>query len=215
MQHIMRHESDDEVTLTIGGVQFSLTSKGVTIGAGTLRKIRGGFDFCILEEVAKIWEVVRETAEFMSMFKSNDGSAKVVNGKAIIKLPNIHIKPLQKYYEIGERLLSQTVHPMVDTDRKIIEATLKILRPCEGYVYLVQSVSGHYKIGRTRNVDNRLRTFNVKLPFEIELTHVINSYDMVDAERILHARYAHRRVNGEWFALSPDDVTAIKSIERL
>jgi hypothetical protein len=84
--------------------------------------------------------------------------------------------------------------------------------PKAGYVYLIQSPTGSYKIGRSKNIANRLKTFNVKLPFEIEIEHVISCSDYRAAERELHKRYADKRVNGEWFALTRDDVEQIKAI---
>lgn len=84
-----------------------------------------------------------------------------------------------------------------------------------GYVYLVRSVSGYYKIGRTKNPNSRVRTFGVELPFEIELEHVIPCADYIAAEKQLHQRYADKRLNGEWFALTDGEVVEIKSIESM
>lgn len=81
-----------------------------------------------------------------------------------------------------------------------------------GYVYLIQSPTGAYKIGRTVNPSNRLKTFTVKLPFEIELLATIQTPDMYQLESELHNRFVDKRVNGEWYALSPADVEYIKSL---
>lgn len=81
-----------------------------------------------------------------------------------------------------------------------------------GYVYLIQSISQHYKIGRTRNPKDRLRTFNVKLPFEVDFIAVIRTKDMFSLEAELHQRFGDKRINGEWFDLSPDDVAYIKNL---
>lgn len=83
-----------------------------------------------------------------------------------------------------------------------------------GYVYLVASPSGHYKIGRTRDIHDRMRTFEVKLPFEPRLEHTIKTSDCVALETELHHRFEAKRVNGEWFALSPGDVQYIKSLRQ-
>jgi Meiotically Up-regulated Gene 113 (MUG113) protein len=83
-----------------------------------------------------------------------------------------------------------------------------------GYVYLL-AVSGHpglYKIGRAANPENRLRTFNVKLPFPVSFACIIPTDDMYKLEKELHIRYANLRTNGEFFALSSDDVAYIKSL---
>lgn len=81
-----------------------------------------------------------------------------------------------------------------------------------GYVYLLQSPTSAYKIGRTNNPKSRRRTFGVKLPFEVEYIVVIETDNMFELERTLHARFDDKRVNGEWFDLSADDVEYIKSL---
>ncbi len=87
--------------------------------------------------------------------------------------------------------------------------------PNPGYVYLVQSPTGTYKIGRAKNVSDRMSMFHVKLPFEIALLHTIECRNYHTAESELHARYASKRVNGEWFSLDDQDVADIKAIERM
>jgi len=81
-----------------------------------------------------------------------------------------------------------------------------------GCVYLIRSDVGYYKIGRTVNPDNRITTFAVKLPFDVDYICVIETPDMYGLERELHQRFASKRVNGEWFALNDDDVAHIKSL---
>lgn len=83
-----------------------------------------------------------------------------------------------------------------------------------GYVYLLKSPTTNYKIGRTKNPDDRLRTFTVKLPFEVEYDHLIKCSDMYRAEAILHGRFNRKRVNGEWFNLTDAEVFFVKRLER-
>lgn len=82
-----------------------------------------------------------------------------------------------------------------------------------GYVYLlaVPNSPGLYKIGRAANPENRLRTFNVKLPFPVHFEHVIKCADMYGFESMLHRLFASQRANGEFFNLSAADVSLIKS----
>lgn len=84
----------------------------------------------------------------------------------------------------------------------------------EAWVYLLRSVSGHYKIGRAIDPNNRLKTFHVMLPFEVEFDCLIKSDDSeyVTLERSLHKRFADKRINGEWFALDSDDVAYIREL---
>ncbi len=83
-----------------------------------------------------------------------------------------------------------------------------------GYVYLIQSDTGYYKIGRTKNPDNRLETFKVTLPFAVEYLTTMYSLDMYALERQLHEHFANKRVDGEWFALDELDVQYLKELGR-
>jgi predicted GIY-YIG superfamily endonuclease len=85
-------------------------------------------------------------------------------------------------------------------------------KPQKGYVYLLRSISGYYKIGKAKNPERRMKTFGVQLPFEVEFEHVIRCDDMNAYEKELHRRHASKRINGEWFDLSPEDVADIKAI---
>lgn len=89
-------------------------------------------------------------------------------------------------------------------------STQRRLKP--GFVYLIEATTGHFKIGRATNPDDRIRTFNVKLPFEVEYLCLIKTIDMRGLEAELHMRYASKRINGEWFALDPEDVEYIKGL---
>jgi len=86
--------------------------------------------------------------------------------------------------------------------------------PTGGYVYLVRSKYG-VKIGKSVNVRNRTRLFEVKLPFPITVEHYAWFDDYSFAERELHQKYHAKRLEGEWFALSENDVDHIKTLGKL
>ena len=77
-------------------------------------------------------------------------------------------------------------------------------------VYFVKSVSGHTKIGRSRNIADRIKTFGVKLPFEVKIFHFISTSRCIELEKYFHSRYRDNRINGEWFELSDDELAWIK-----
>jgi hypothetical protein len=84
-----------------------------------------------------------------------------------------------------------------------------------GYVYLImETVKGYYKIGRSVDPDNRLKTFEVKLPFQVEYICTIHTSDMYILEKQLQDKYKNegKHIDGEWFALTLDDVEYIKSL---
>lgn len=80
-----------------------------------------------------------------------------------------------------------------------------------GYVYILRAETGYHKIGRTLDYEDRRRTFTVKLPFRIEYELVIASEDYAQLEADLHERYADKRVDGEWFELTSDDIARLRA----
>lgn len=77
------------------------------------------------------------------------------------------------------------------------------------YVYLLLSAHGS-KIGRSKNPDSRTGNISTKLPFDVTEKFIFKVKDMKSTESMLHKRYADKRMNGEWFDLSKDDIADIK-----
>jgi hypothetical protein len=85
----------------------------------------------------------------------------------------------------------------------------------DGYVYILRSQDGYYKIGKSIVPKVRIRSMGVVLPFAIEPIHLIPSNDYSRAERSLHDKFGDQRVRGEWFALTEGDVEWLLSLNRL
>lgn len=83
-----------------------------------------------------------------------------------------------------------------------------------GYIYVIRADTGHYKIGRTNNIPNRMKLFAVKLPFNFEIVTCFPSEDMYEAESDLHGRFNESRVNGEWFTLDSSQVNLLKTVHQ-
>jgi hypothetical protein len=79
----------------------------------------------------------------------------------------------------------------------------------EGFVYLVK-MGKHYKIGRTFSMPRRHRELALELPEKLKPIHVIRTDDPSGIEAYWHKRFQAKCTNGEWFALSPADVSIFK-----
>jgi len=74
-----------------------------------------------------------------------------------------------------------------------------------GYVYFIESKFG-WKIGKTRDLDKRHKTFDVKLPFKFALRYFIKSHDITKLEILFHNYFKNKHLNGEWYLITSDDI---------
>lgn len=79
----------------------------------------------------------------------------------------------------------------------------------DGAVYMLK-LGKHYKVGKSFHVPRRHQEIAIELPEKPEVVHVITTDDPTGIERYWHKRFDARHTNGEWFALTRDDVRAFK-----
>ncbi len=133
---------------------------------------------------------------------------------------------LKNEVSIKHLLLAISSPYIGDNLKKIIDAVIegenpysppekeKYKKPFKpGIVYLLHSENGFYKIGRTSDGSSRLSYLTEKLPINIELVHQFRSDTPTKTEKNLHDRFSEKRIKGEWFSLSDEDVSYICSIK--
>jgi len=79
---------------------------------------------------------------------------------------------------------------------------------CPGYIYLIKGDAGLYKVGKSKHPDARHYSLVSTMPFPVEIVSSYKVPDMKPAELSWHTRFASKRVNGEWFRLTAEDVQA-------
>jgi hypothetical protein len=78
-----------------------------------------------------------------------------------------------------------------------------------GSVYLMKS-GKFFKIGHSNAVGRREREIAIQLPEKLRVVHEIKTDDPAGIEDYWHRRFADQRRNGEWFDLTPDQVSKFR-----
>lgn len=124
-------------------------------------------------------------------------------------------KPLLLAFAGKSASIDRALAIIIDCEtRRERPSTRRSRRDRSGYIYLVEGPNC-YKIGKSVDVPSRTRSFGLQLPFPTTLIHSIPTSDMVWAEASMHRTFAHCRMNGEWFDLSPDEVAWICDLDSL
>ncbi|SCB40779.1 GIY-YIG nuclease family protein [Rhizobium multihospitium] len=108
---------------------------------------------------------------------------------------------------IGRDPRYDDVEAMLPTMKQSMPVQLKGPKPVDGHVYLIKS-GEFYKIGRSDELERRVKEIRIALPDAATLLHSITTDDPPGIEAYWHRRFADRRANGEWFKLTADDIKA-------
>lgn len=84
-----------------------------------------------------------------------------------------------------------------------------------GYVYILK-MGDCYKIGYSTKLEKRIEDIvkeysnkKPELPYRIDIMHYVILENSKKVERELHNRFRSKRLRGEWFKLTENEVTAI------
>ena len=81
-----------------------------------------------------------------------------------------------------------------------------------GYVYLIQADNGLTKIGNSENPEERLSQLQQNSPCQLNLYYCQFVKNSKHLEKFLHVKFASKRVRGEWFNLSADELAQAKQV---
>jgi hypothetical protein len=90
-----------------------------------------------------------------------------------------------------------------------------IVRHQVTHIYLIEGQPEHFKIGKSKNVLSRLSSLGTGLPHKPRLIHSFPAKTPARAESVLHQKFKDKRLNGEWFRLTPEDVEWVKAINEM
>ena len=81
------------------------------------------------------------------------------------------------------------------------------------FVYIIQEeANGYIKIGKANDpIDRIVRGLGAKTPYKMRVLHLIPTHLPFEVEKWFHTHYEKKRLNGEWFHLSPQEVQHIQS----
>ena len=144
---------------------------------------------------------LRIKAKQNDTFPSHNAFLRAFKGKpSLVRELSKFVRKKENYSDLVELLpLDETTGSATDESNEL----------SEGYVYLLKS-GKHYKIGRSDELERRVKQIAVGLPEAVILEHAIKTDDPSGIEAYWHRRFANKRANGEWFKLTATDLRAFK-----
>jgi len=137
------------------------------------------------------------------VYNSRDG----FNG--LVSLEQFKDKFNDKFYRKANEFIEEKNKKHYE--KEVVQNKIKKIK---GLVYLLKIENrNEYKIGVTINLKKRLNQLGTKMPFKLETITKIRSKDIYKLEEKLHCRFENKRINGEWFNLSNEDVEYIRGIK--
>ena len=183
------------------------------------------YDLCFCKR--QFWEIMQEPRGIPIYLQSTGGLIQPVTSDGYF-IPHNHILSiiagLEAYLKATPEETAEAhnrprmVARWAETESSLSRAAEAAPAPLEaraGYLYLLRSDHGVYKIGRSKTPKRRVETLGVQLPFAVTPEHFIKCGDVLKAEALLHQKYAEKRQRGEWFSLNLGDVAFIKAINTI
>lgn len=81
-------------------------------------------------------------------------------------------------------------------------------------MYIIKTSKRLHKIGKTQDLQKRIANYHTHLPIVFRVIRQYMASNMDELEGALHVVFQHKRVKGEWFELSYDDLVICDNIAR-
>jgi len=89
------------------------------------------------------------------------------------------------------------------------QLSVNIIDQTEDYFYILKN-ENKYKLGFTSDIKKRHSNYKAHLGY-VNIIYIYKGYDANDIESYLHSKYNSKRIVGEYFQLSKDDILNIIS----
>ena len=143
------------------------------------------------------------TEAYHRVYAPRTRAASASNGYQLLRNAGIQKELERRVAEIsGER--SVEIHRHIK-DKGYLRSQAK-----STVLYLIREEHGAHKIGVTANIKARFVTLSNTIPYSLTLVMVVQVEDVLRHERELHSLFEGKRIKGEWFQLSDEDVEWIK-----
>lgn len=144
-------------------------------------------------------------------FESKDAVPYLRNRTILSKSNWIELRAkIDKYYNSVSNDDIDAYNAEIRKENKIAKRRL-INEP--GFIYLLSSSVGLYKIGRTIDMERRFSDHVRTWPVELKIVHQVPVNQVVSCETFLLRRFRDKQKQGEWFDLDESDIEWLKSLD--
>lgn len=136
-----------------------------------------------------------------------DRFSEVMKNAIVFSAVELKVLPLFLDGNLGIPVIENDVVVDVLLTKRLIPKKNELIQPIKQNVktYIMHDQrNGYYKIGQSVSPKIRERTLQSEMPL---LKMILVCEDNIEKE--LHFKYAEKRIRGEWFGLTPDDILDI------
>lgn len=134
-------------------------------------------------------------------------SDEVKNWLAKFKQATIEIEEESRIPKpIDQKKLDREARKQAKNEQSIIDEKA-------GFIYILKSENGFYKIGKAKDLQSRVTAWKHEFPIKIDLIHSFACKDRTLVENFLHNKYSKKRLQREWYKLNDEDISWILNLK--